>query len=144
MEQGQYPQESEIILNTLNEPRSSEYKPFDLEERIVEFAVSITYVIDILPDNKTCNHLGGQLLRSGTSPALNYGEAQGAESLKDFIHKFSICLKELRESKNNLTILKKRDFVSDKELMNKIHDESEQLIKIFKASIKTAQGKLKN
>lgn len=129
-------------INVLIEPNSPEYKPFDLEERITNFAVEITKVIDLLPDNKVCNHLGGQLLRSGTSPALNYGEAQGAESLKDFIHKFSICLKELRESRNNLTILIKRDYVTQRQFMLQVHDENDQLIRIFKSSIKTAQSKL--
>jgi four helix bundle protein len=72
-------------------------KKYDLEERLLEFAVRIIRVVENLPDNKVGNHLGGQLLRSGTSPALNYGEAQAAESRRDFIHKFKIILKELEK-----------------------------------------------
>jgi len=47
---------------------------FDLEERLINFAVSIIEIVETLPERKSANHLGGQLLRSGTSPALNYGE----------------------------------------------------------------------
>jgi four helix bundle protein len=51
--------------------------------------------------------MASQLLRSGTSPSLNYGEAQSAESRSDFIHKLKISLKELRETKNNILIIQK-------------------------------------
>lgn len=60
---------------------------FDLEERLTDFAVKIIEIVDDIPNSKAGNHLSGQLVRSGTSPALNYGEAQSAESRKDFIHK---------------------------------------------------------
>lgn len=68
----------------------------DLEERLINFAVLIIEIVESMPDTKAANHLAGQLLRSGTSPALNYGEAQSGESRKDFIHKIKIALKELR------------------------------------------------
>ena len=70
----------------------------DLEERLITFAVLIVEIIERMPDTKAANHLAGQLLRSGISPALNYGEAQSGESRKDFIHKIKVVLKELRES----------------------------------------------
>jgi four helix bundle protein len=70
---------------------------FELEDRLVDFAVLIIDIVDNLPNTKAGNHLAGQLVRSGTSPALNYGEAQSGESRKDFIHKIKIVLKELRE-----------------------------------------------
>jgi four helix bundle protein len=75
-------------------------RKFDLEERLITYAVSVIKVIDTLPSNKATTHLGGQLIRSSTSPALNYGEVQAAESRKDFIHKMKIVLKELRENFN--------------------------------------------
>lgn len=129
--------------SVLNDPGMAGCKPYDLEQRVVNFAVEITKVVEALPDNKVCNHLGSQLLRSGTSPALNYSEAQGAESLKDFIHKFSICLKELREMKNNLSILAMQKYVTPTTIIEAALDESEQLVRIFKASLKTAQSKLR-
>jgi len=74
-------------------------------ERLIEFEVAVVYFIESLPNSKSANYLGGQLLRSGTSPALNYGEAKSAESKNDFLHKMKICLKELRESHNCLRIM---------------------------------------
>jgi four helix bundle protein len=111
-------------------------KKYDLEDRLVEFAVRITLIVEKLPDTKVCNHLGGQLLRSGTSPALNYGEAQAAESKKDFIHKFKVILKELRESSICLTVLHRRSLLVD---IPSVY-ENRELIAIFVASIKTAQA----
>ena len=70
---------------------------FELEERLINFAVLIIEIVNELQNTKAGNHLGGQLVRSGTSPALNYGEAQSGESRKDFIHKIKVVLKELRE-----------------------------------------------
>ena len=76
---------------------------FDLEERLINFAVRIIRAAESLPKIVVGKHIGGQIIRSGTSPAANYGEAQGAESRSDFIHKIKICLKELRETKNIVT-----------------------------------------
>ena len=89
----------------------TENKAFDLEDRLVEFAARCINVSDALPSTKAGQHLAGQLCRSSTSPALNYGEAQGAESRKDFVHKMSICLKELRESLICLKIIIKAELV---------------------------------
>lgn len=58
-----------------------------LEEQLIDFAVLVIEIVNEMPNTKAGNHLSGQLVRSGTSPALNYGEAQSAESRKDFIHK---------------------------------------------------------
>ena len=76
----------------------SSVNKFDLEERLINFAVLIIDIVEEMPNKKSANHLSGQLIRSGTSPALNYGEAQSGESMKDFIHKIKIVLKELRET----------------------------------------------
>lgn len=81
-----------------------------------------------------------QLIRSVTSSALNYGEAQGAESKKDFIHKMKVCLKELRESQVNLQILEKSNLVKSKEDFEPIIKESNELVAIFTASIKTTNN----
>lgn len=81
-----------------------------------------------------------QLIRSVTSSALNYGEAQGVESKKDFIHKMKVCLKELRESQVNLQILEKSNLVKSKEDFEPIIKESNELVAIFTASIKTTNN----
>jgi len=111
---------------------------FDLEERLIDFAVEIVLFSESLPNTKAGSHLGGQLLRSGTSPSLNYGEVRAAESKKDFIHKMKICLKELRETYNNLRILKKIQICSGEDLIEKLVNECNELISIFVSSIHTA------
>ena len=78
---------------------SKEKKDFDLEDRLIDFAVHIIRTAESLPKTKVGNHIAGQLIRSGTSPAPNYGEAQSAESRSDFIHKMKVALKELRETR---------------------------------------------
>ena len=83
-------------------------KPPDLEDRLVDFAVRVVNVVEALPDSKAGNHIAGQLVRSGTSPAPNYGEAQSAESRRDFIHKMKIALKELRETLVWLKIIERK------------------------------------
>ena len=77
----------------------------DIEERLIDFAVRIIVVCEALPETQAARHIRGQLLRSGTSPAPNYGEARGAESAKDFVHKLRVVLKELNESRIWLTMV---------------------------------------
>jgi four helix bundle protein len=78
---------------------------FDLEDRLIKFAVLILDVSEKLPEMRGSVHLAKQLVRSGTAPALQYGEAQSAESRKDFIHKMKVAVKELRETLICLRIL---------------------------------------
>ena len=111
-------------------------RKFDLENRLIEFTMRIIDAVESLPDSKVCNHLGGQLLRSGSSPVLNYGEAQAAESKRDFIHKLKIILKELRETSICLTVLSRKSFITDGWLLK----ESKELIATFAKSINTAEG----
>ncbi len=110
-------------------------RKFDLENRLVKFTLKITDVVESLPDSKVANYFGAQLLRSGSSPVLNYGEAQAAESRKDFIHKLRIILKELRETHACLTVLNQKSYLTDSSLLQ----ESKELIAIFAKSIVTAQ-----
>ncbi|HHT9123998.1 MAG TPA: four helix bundle protein [Candidatus Wunengus sp. YC63] len=78
---------------------SKDKRIFDLEERLIDFAVRIIRTSESLPKTKAGNHIAGQLIRCGTSSAPNYGEAQSAESRSGFIHKMKVCLKELRETR---------------------------------------------
>jgi len=113
-------------------------RKFDLDERLIAFAVAIIEVSEGLPDTFAGNHLAGQLVRSGTSPALNYGEAQSAESRNDFVHKMKVSLKELRETYNCLRIIKKKGWYTEGNLVT-VLDENNQLISIFVKSIDTAK-----
>lgn len=105
-------------------------RKFDLEERLIAFAISILDLCEELPNTYAANHLGNQLTRSGTSPALNYGEVQAAESKKDFIHKMKVCLKELRESNICLKILNLK-YGKDQVQYNSALIECQELIAIF-------------
>jgi len=118
---------------------TKDYHDYNLEDRLIEFAVRTIILIESLPKTKVGKHVGGQLLRSGTSPAPNYGEAQGAESRSDFIHKMKICLKELRETRVWLKIIGKTELIKPESKLKLIIEENDQLISIFVASIKTAK-----
>ena len=113
----------------------------DIEERLIDFAVRIINLCDNLPKTRAGNHIGGQLLRSGTAPAALYAEARGAESTKDFIHKLKLCLKELNESRVWLKIITNSKILPQAKLHN-ISQECDELCKIVNASIKTTQKKL--
>ncbi len=119
-------------------------KKFDLEERLIDFAVIIIRIADTIVKTRSGNYLSGQLQRSGTSPALNYGEAQAGESRKDFIHKMKIALKELRETYNNLRIIKKAKLHEDFALIEEAIHENNELISIFVSSVLTAEKNGRN
>ena len=114
-------------------------RKFDLEDRLIDFAISISEIVEILPNTKFGNQIGGQLTRSGTSPALNYGEAMSAESTNDFIHKLKIILKELRESFVCLKIIKRKPLIQTSENLELVYKENNELIAIFVKSIQTAK-----
>jgi four helix bundle protein len=118
---------------------SKDKRIFDLEERLIDFAVRIIRIAESLPKTKIGNHIGGQLIRCGTSPAPNYGEAQSAESRSDFIHKMKICLKELRETKVWLKIIIRANLIQHKSKLEPDIIENDELISIFVASINTAK-----
>jgi len=110
----------------------------DLEERLIKFAVLIIEIAEGLPKTFAGNHLAGQLIRSGTSPALNYGEASSAESRKDFVHKIKIVLKELKETRVALKIVKLANMYPELSKLEFAMQEINELIAIFITSVNTA------
>ncbi len=118
-------------------------RKYDLEERLLNYTINIIKLVEALPNTRTGNHIANQLLRSGTSPYPNHGEAQAAESNNDFIHKMRICLKELRETYRWLKVIRRLKLISYVDKANNVLIETEELIKIFVTSIKTA-GHRKN
>ena len=114
-------------------------KKFDLQDRLIDYAVRIIKLCAQLPDTKTGRHISTQLLRSGTSPAPNYGESLGAESRADFIHKLKISLKELRESEVWLKIISKTELIAPKSKLTPLLQETDELISILFTSIDTAK-----
>jgi len=110
----------------------------ELLERLIDFAVRVGKVVDALPDTRMGRHIAGQLVRSGTSSAPNYDEGYAAESRADFIHKLSICLKELRESRTWIRLIIKTEMLPEYR-MGELLDECNQLCNIIGQSIVTAK-----
>ena len=115
-------------------------RKFDLEERLLEFASAVIDLSEKLPSSRAGNHVAGQILRSGTSPYPNHGEAEAAESREDFIHKLKICLKELRESYRWLLLVQRAPLMRPR-LVDPLAKETDELIRIFVSSIQTAKQK---
>lgn len=122
-------------------PAEKSDRNYDLEDRLINFAVMCLDVVDKLPKNLGAQALASQLSRSGTSPALNYGEAQAAESNRDFLHKIKICLKELRESQVCLKIIVKKRYLENVELLT-VTKEVSELVAIFTKSTQTVKGNM--
>jgi four helix bundle protein len=112
-------------------------RPQELEDRLIDFAVAMIGLVESLPNTKAGCHIAGQLLRSATSPAPNYGEARSAESRRDFVHKMKISLKELRETMIWLKIVSRKKLVNDPIVSTAILEFNE-LIAIFVSSTRTA------
>lgn len=112
----------------------------DIEDRLIKFAVRIIKVCKALPPDPATDHIRNQLVRSGTAPAPNYGEARGAESKRDFIHKLRIALKELNESRIWLKIIIQANLMKSS-LLSELIDECDQLCRILSASIHTVRSK---
>jgi four helix bundle protein len=115
---------------------------FDLEDSFIDYSIRISKVVDAIDNSKMGQYIANQMIRSGTSPALNYGEAQSAESKKDFIHKLKIVLKELRETNVCLKIIKKKTLISNTDKLDSILQETDELIAIVYKSIETTRRKI--
>jgi methylmalonyl-CoA/ethylmalonyl-CoA epimerase len=114
-------------------------KQVDLSERLWNLAARVGKVVDALPDTRLGRHVAGQLIRSGTSTAPNYDESGAAESRDDFIHKLSIALKELRETRGWLRFIVRTELINDAR-MTEVIDESDQLARILGKSLQTLRG----
>lgn len=114
-------------------------RTFDLQDRLVDFSVRIIRLSEAIPESRAGKHLCLQLLRSGTSPAPNYGEAQSAESKADFIHKLKIALKELRETEIWLKVIVRAELIRPPEHLAPLIKETDELIAILFKSVETAK-----
>jgi len=109
-----------------------------LSDRLLGFAVEVIKITDALPNTVAGRHVGGQLIRAGTSCGSNYEEACGAESRSDFSHKMSIVLKELKESRFWLRLISRTEMLTDNRT-EPVLDECQQLCAIVAKSILTAK-----
>lgn len=113
-------------------------KADQIEDRLIDFGVQVIFLSGRLPASHASEHIARQILHSGTSPAPNYGEARGAESRADFVHKLGIALKELNETKVWLKMLQRAKLAAA-ETVQPILDECQQLARMLNASIQTAR-----
>lgn len=115
-----------------------EERIFDLEDRLLDYAAAIIRLVEELRKTRAGNHVAAQLLRSGTSPLPNHGEAESAESPADFILKLKVCLKELRETKWWLRLVLRIPALPES-AVDPLLCETVELIRIFVGSIRTAE-----
>ncbi len=115
----------------------------EIERRLINLALQINHLCKRLDNSFLSQHLTSQIIRSSTSAALNYGEAQAAESRNDFIHKTSIVLKELRETQINLLLLEGSTSKESIEQIKRCQDECDQMIAIFHKTVSSARKKIK-
>lgn len=103
----------------------------ELEQRLIKLSIAVSESVRDYAYKDDLSHLVGQILRSSSSSALNYGEAQGAESRKDFNHKICIVLKELKETKINLRLFIAAVDAGDKQKFMELIKENDELVAIF-------------
>ena len=115
-----------------------ENKKFDLEDRLVDYSCRMIDVVEALPNSRAGNYIAGQLIKSCMSPTFNYGEVQAAESRNDFVHKLGIVLKELKECRSALKIIRKKGLNKPVSKLDGIYKETEELVAIIAKSIDTA------
>ncbi|TWI80499.1 four helix bundle protein [Lacibacter cauensis] len=113
-----------------------------LKTKSFDFAVRIVKLYKFLKKEHNEFILSQQIVRSGTSIGALIREAEHGESLKDFIHKLTIGLKEANESKYWLDLLFATDFIN-KKMFDSINKDCEELLKLLTASVKTSKSRLK-
>ena len=116
-----------------------EKQTYDLDEKLLDFSARIIKIVSQLPNTRAGNHVAVHLLKSGTLPYPKHAEVQSAESTTDFIHKFHISLKELRETQRWLKLIQRVPLLKRPEMLNRILEDAEELIKVFAVGIKTVK-----
>jgi four helix bundle protein len=124
-------------MNGSDSPRPS--KEYDLEERLLHYAAGIIRLTRSLEASYAHRHVANQLLRAGTAPLANHGEAQAAESDADFLHKLKVSLKELRESHRWLKLIRMVPLTDRNDRLEPMLVETDELERIFNRSVQTVQ-----
>ena len=117
-------------------------RKYDLEDRFVDYTCRMIDVVEALPNTRAGNYIAGQLIKSCNSPTFNYGETQAAESTKDFVHKMGVVLKELKECRTALKVIRKKEMIKPVVKLDGVYKETEELIAIIGKSISTAKKKV--
>jgi four helix bundle protein len=124
----------------MTEDEKNRNKGDTLSKRFLDFTVEIIKLVNSLPKTVVGRHIGGQVLRSGTSPGSNYEEARGAESRADFIHKLGIVLKELKETRFWLNVIHRAEILAPQNVETHLK-ECNELCAVIAKSIVTAKAK---
>jgi len=111
-------------------------RKYDLEDRLIDFSSNVIKLVEALPSSKSASYIAKQMIRCGVAPSLLYGEAQGAESRDDFVHKMKIALKELKETRISLKLILRNGMAKN---IDSLCLENEELIAIVGKSIETAK-----
>ena len=114
-------------------------RKYDLEDRMVDFTCRMIDVVEALPNTRAGTYIAGQLIKSCHSPTFNYGEAQAAESRNDFLHKMGVILKELKECRTALKVIRKKGMIAPITKLAPIYNETEELVAIIAKSLSTAK-----
>jgi len=116
-------------------------KNFDLEERTAVFAENTIDFVRRLKCDTVNTRIISQLVGSSGSIGANYCEATEAESKKDFIHKISICKKEIKETRHWLRLLARSNPEHKDEIRNS-WKEAQELLLIFSKIIRSSKTKV--
>jgi len=116
---------------------------YDLEDRLIRFGAAVCRLAERLPVTAVGKHVVVQIVRSGTSPLANYGEVQGAESRRDFIHKLGIYVKELRETRAWLKLIGEMSLCPEDQVAP-VMSECDELLAILASSVRTARQNGRN
>ena len=117
-------------------------RKYDLEDRFVDYTCRMIDVVEALPNTRAGNYIADQLIKYCHSPRFNYGETQAAESTKDFVHKMGVVLKELKECRTALKVIRKKEMIKPVVKLDGVYKETEELIAIIGKSISTAKKKV--
>jgi four helix bundle protein len=124
-------------------PNTQRPTKFNLEERLLDYSADVIRLSEKIIHSPAGSHVSNQILRSGTSPLPNHGEAEAAESTQDFIHKLKICLKELWQTYRWIRLIQRVPLIERPESAQKLLQETDELIRIFYKSIETARNRPK-
>ena len=127
-------------MNSENNGSKNTGGKFNLEERLFDYAADVIRFTESMMKSDAGRHVSGQLMRSGTAPLAHQGEATSAESTKDFVHKMKVALKELRESMRWIMLTVHVPLIKVTAKAEKLLAETDELIRIFVASIRTAKS----
>jgi four helix bundle protein len=112
----------------------------EMKRRTKQFALRVIRLVESLPNNKTSNILGGQLLRSGTSVGANYRAACRAKSIPDFINKLAIVEEEADESVYWIELLIETKQIKAS-LVENLLNEADEILAIVVSAIRTSKNK---